>query len=74
MFIYIWERKRQSISREGAERWRQAPGSKVRAVSTEPDAGFEVTNCEIVTWAEVESLTNWATQAPHRALIFITFF
>ena len=38
--------------------------SKVWAVRTEPDAGLEPTNREITTWAEVEHLTDWATQAP----------
>ena len=33
---------------------KQAPGS---AVSTEPDTGLELTNCEIMTWAKVGHLT-----------------
>ena len=35
-------------------------------VSAEPDAGLELTNCEIMTWAETKNqrLTFWATQAP----------
>ena len=28
-------------------------GSRLQAVSTEPDMGLELTNCEIMTWAEV---------------------
>ena len=39
-------------------------GSRFWAVSTEPDAGLELTDREIMTWAEVGRLTNWATQAP----------
>ena len=39
------------------------------AVSTEPDAGLELTNHEIMTWAEVGCLINWATQAPPK-LVF----
>ena len=39
-------------------------GSRLWAISTEPDAGLELTNCEIMTWAEVWRLTDWATQAP----------
>ena len=39
-------------------------GSRLRAVSTEPDAGLELTDSEIVTWAEVQRSINWATQAP----------
>ena len=37
-------------------------GSRLQAVSTEPNAGLELTDCEIMTWAEVRCLTNWATQ------------
>ena len=40
-------------------------GSRLWAVSTEPDAGLELTNCEIMTWAEVRCLTDRATQVPH---------
>ena len=32
-------------------------GSRLRAVSTETDAGFELTNPEIMTWADVGRLT-----------------
>ena len=38
-------------------------GSRLWAVSTEPDAGLELMNPEIMTWAEVERLTDCATQA-----------
>ena len=40
-------------------------GSSLWAISPEPDAGLELTDREIVTWAEVGCLTDWATQAPH---------
>ena len=39
-------------------------GSRLWAASTEPDAGLEPLNCEIMTWAEVGRSTDWATQAP----------
>ena len=45
-------KERQSASRGGAESEREAEseaGSRLGAVSTEPDAGLEPTNCEIVT-------------------------
>ena len=32
-------------------------GSRLRAVSTEPDVGLELVNCEIVTRAKVGHLT-----------------
>ena len=46
------ERERQSASKGGAERegdTESEAGSKLRAVSTEPDVGLEPTNCEIMT-------------------------
>ena len=39
-------------------------GSRLWAVSKEPYAGLELTDREIMTWAEVGCLTDWATQAP----------
>ena len=43
-------------------------GSRLWAVSTEPDAGLKLTDREIMTWAwaEVGGSTDWATQAPHK--------
>ena len=68
MFIYFWkERETHSVSRGGAERQGDTDsevGSRLWAVSTEPDAGLELTNREIMTWAEVGRLTDGATQAP----------
>ena len=65
MFIYFWDRERHSMSREGTERDIECEaGSRLWAVSTEPNTGLELTNCEIMTWAEVGRLTDWATQAP----------
>ena len=67
MSIFERARERQSVSRGGAERERDRiqAGSRLRAVSPEPDKGLELTSCEITTWAEVGCLTDWATQAPH---------
>ena len=67
MFIYFWERERQSVSWEGTDREgdiESKAGSRLWAVSTEPDVGLELTNGEIMTWAEVGRLTDGATQAP----------
>ena len=69
MFIFERQRERESewVSGRGAEREGDAEseaGSRLWAVSTEPDGGFELANHEIMTWAEVRPLTNWATQAP----------
>ena len=55
------ERTCKRVSTEGAERegdTESEAGSRLRAVSTEPDAGLELTDGEIVTWAEVGSSTN----------------
>ena len=49
------ETERQSTRRGGAEREREPErhrseaGSRLPAVGTEPDAGLEPTNCEIMT-------------------------
>ena len=48
MFIF----ERQSVGRGGAERdgdTESEAGSRLRAVSTEPDAGLELTDREILT-------------------------
>ena len=66
MFIYFWERQKQSESRAGAEREKDTEseaGSRLRAVSTEPDVGLKLTDHEIMTWAEVGRLADRATQA-----------
>ena len=46
-------------------------GPRLWAVSTEPDAGLELTDREITTWAEVGRSINWATQAPHPQMYFL---
>ena len=63
----FWEKERQRESRGGAERegaTESEAGSRLRAVSAEPHVGLKLTNCKIMTWAEVGSLADWATQAP----------
>ena len=72
MFIYFWCRERQSMSGGGSERegdTESEAGSRLQAVSTEPDAGLELTNREIMTWAEVGRSTDWATRAPQRMFV-----
>ena len=61
MFMFERHRQRQSGSWGGADRGEDTgseAGSRLRAVSTEPDAGLELTNREIVTGAEVGRFTN----------------
>ena len=65
--VYFWDRERQSMNEGGAERegdTESEAGSRLWAISPEPDAGLELMDREIVTWAEVGRLTDWATQAP----------
>ena len=72
LMFYFWERERQSASRGEAERegdTESKAGSRLWAVSTEPDVGLEPTDHKIMTWAEARRLTDWATQAPQYALI-----
>ena len=50
--MFIFETERQSMSRGGAERegdTESEAGSRLRAVSTDPDAGLELTNGDIMT-------------------------
>ena len=52
VYLLLRGRETQSMSRGGAERWRDTEsesGSRLRAVSTEPDVEPELTNCEIMT-------------------------
>ena len=67
MFIYERETGRQNVSGGGAERGgdTESPaGSRLWAVSPEPDTGLKLINLKIMTWAKVGHLTDWATQAP----------
>ena len=73
MFLFIFER--QSMSGGEAERGgdtESKAGSRLWAITTEPNVGLEPTNpemmslltkCEIMTWAKVRCLIEWATQA-----------
>ena len=50
--VYLFLRQRESMKGGGAERdgdTESEAGSRLRAVSTEPDAGLEPTNREIMT-------------------------
>ena len=51
-----------AVSREDPE---SKAGSNLWTVTTEPDAGLEPTNREIMNWAKVGHLTDWATQESH---------
>ena len=66
-FYLLWETDAEYERGSRRERERDTEskaGSRLQAVSTEPEAGLELPNCDIMTWAEVGRLTGWATQAP----------
>ena len=68
LFLRERERQRQSTSRGGAERegdTESEAGSRLCAVSTEPDVRLKLMNRKIMTWAKVRHVTDWATQAPY---------
>ena len=51
------ERQRAWVGEEQRRDTESQAGSRLRAVSTEPNAGIKLTNCEIMAWAEVRCLT-----------------
>ena len=59
--VYLFLRERVGASRGETERkgdTESEAGSRLRAVSTEPDVGLELTSCEIMARAEVGRLTD----------------
>ena len=66
--VYLFLRQRETEHEQGEGQkeghTESETGSRLWAVSTEPNAGLELTDREIMTWAEVGRLTNQATQAP----------
>ena len=68
MFIFETERDREWMGEGQTEREtqnpKQAPGSELSAQSK----GLKPRNREIMTWAKVGHLTDWATQAPLNAI------
>ena len=65
MFICFWRRERVWVGEGQGERETESEaGSRLWAVSTEPDAGLELTNREIMTWAKVGHSTDGATEGP----------
>ena len=63
VYLFLRERETECEQERSRER-RQRIQSRLWAVSTEPSVGLELMNCEIMTWAKVRGLTDWATQAP----------
>ena len=57
-FIYFWDRERQRMNGGGAERegdTESETGSRLRAISPEPDTGLELPDREIVTWLKSDA-------------------
>ena len=59
MFIFLFLGQRETEhERGGADRegdTESETGSRLCAVSPEPDAGLELTDCEIVTWLKSDA-------------------
>ena len=73
--VYLFLKKRETVWVGKGQRetdTESEAGSRLWAVTTEPDAGLEPTNREIVTWAKVRRSTDWTTQAPHYIDVFKT--
>ena len=62
VYSFLRDRERQSASGGGAKR-EGDPESEAGSTS-EPNVRFKLTNHEIMTWAEVGCLHDWATQVP----------
>ena len=66
MFISFWEREKETEQEWGGAVREGDTESEVRIYvdSRKPDVGLKLVNLEIMTWANVGHLTDWATQAP----------
>ena len=65
--MYIWERQRETVSEQGRGRERQTQNPKQASgseLSTQSPTWGLNSQAEIMTWAEVRHLTDWATQVP----------
>ena len=72
MLIYFWANARDRVqAAEGQTEGdtESEAGSRLPAVSAEPDVGLKLMNREIMTWAEVWCLSDWATQVPQLHLV-----
>ena len=57
-YFYFWDRERQSMNGGGAEREGDTEceaGSRLRAISPEPNTGLELMDREIVTWLKSDA-------------------
>ena len=62
------DREKQSMNGGGAERegdTASKTGSRLRAISPEPDVGLELTDGEIVTWLKSDAQPTAPTRGPY---------
>ena len=72
--LFLRERETEHEWGRGREQDTESEaGSRLWAVSTEPDTGLELTSGEIMAWAEVGYSTDWATQALLHCFFFIQY-
>ena len=69
VYLFLRERERESKQGRGKERGGQMIWSRFCPDSREPDAGLELMNCEIMSWAEVGRFTDWAIQVPLKSFL-----
>ena len=72
VYLFLRQRDRAWMGAERETHTEFKAGSRLRAVSTEPDMGLKLTDCEIMTWGEVGRFINWTTQVPLKN-IFLEF-
>ena len=70
MYVHLFLRERENTSgrvaeREGDTESEAWEGSRLWAVSTEPDAGLKLMNLEVMARAEIRCSSDGATQVPH---------
>ena len=77
VYLFLTERETDKAWDGEGQREREGDteseaGSRLWAVSTEPDTGLELTSCEIMTWGEVKTL-NWLSHpgAPETCALII---
>ena len=71
LLLFIFEREREKKGENKRGRGRERRGQRIQSGlctdSSKSSVGLELTNCEVMTWAEVRRSTDWATHVPHEA-------
>ena len=71
MFIFEREREYEWGGAEKEGDTDSEAGSRLWAVSTEPEAVLKFENHNIMTWPKVGHSTDWATQTPLESSLFL---